>query len=58
MPATPHESRHSGVRALTRVLGAREALVHLERVEREQRGVVLGYRATTRQAKKGREALS
>lgn len=43
--------------ALRRVLGACEALVHLEWVEREQCGTVVGDQAT-RQAKKARKALS
>ncbi|MDQ1724662.1 MAG: hypothetical protein QOG52_1690 [Frankiaceae bacterium] len=43
--------------ALRRVLGPREALVHLERVEREQRGTIIGDQAT-REVKKARKALS
>lgn len=43
--------------SLRRVIGAREALPHLERVERERLGTTVGDQAA-RQAKKARKSLS
>jgi hypothetical protein len=45
------------MQALRRVLGAREALTYLERVERERRGTSVGEQAA-REAKKARRSLS
>lgn len=45
------------MQALRRVLGAREALPHLERVEREQRGTTVGEQSA-REAKKARKSLT
>lgn len=52
----PGVSLHA-MQALRRVLGAREALPHLERVEREQRGKTVGEQAA-REAKKARKSLT
>ena len=45
------------MRSLRSVIGAREALPHLERVERDRAGTTVGNQAT-REAKKAREATS
>lgn len=45
------------MQALRRVIGAQEALPHLEQVEREHRGTTVGELAA-REAKKARKSLA